>query len=163
MTGGTGRAGGAGATVSRTIAMEGLVADLFPAASVTVASIVHVPSDISGRLQLVTEDDAVYVHETVVPSAFLPVIVTESPVTAFGIPKAGVVSFVRLSVFDGPLSEAGIRSGASGAGGVESIEIASEGETAEVFPAGSVTVPMIDHVPSASLPRLHEPDAPEAM
>ena len=77
---------------------------------------------------------------------------------AFGIPNAGVLSFVRLSVLDGPLSEAGRRSGATGLGGVVSIVRLSAGETPDVFPAESVKVPITDHVPSANLPNVHAVD-----
>jgi hypothetical protein len=61
----------------------------------------------------------------------------------------GVVSFVLLSVFEAPESDAGNRSGAARAEGADvSILIGSGADGGEVFPAGSVVVVVIDQSPS---------------
>ena len=61
----------------------------------------------------------------------------------------GVVSFVTLSVEDDPVSDDASRSGAEGAdGAVVSTVIDNAEPDGDTFPAGSVNVPVTDHVPS---------------
>ena len=62
---------------------------------------------------------------------------------------AGVLSFVRLSEFDVPVSEAAIKSGATGADGATVSSVMFSGvDDGETFPAGSVFVVLIAHEPS---------------
>jgi hypothetical protein len=66
--------------------------------------------------------------------------------------KVGVVSLVSLSESDVPVSDGAARSTPDGAdGGVVSIVIGSADEEVEVFPAGSVNVAEMFHVPSVSV------------
>ncbi len=65
--------------------------------------------------------------------------------------KVGVVSRVRLSELEEPVSLAGSRSGMLGAAGaVVSMVTASTVEAAEVLPAASVAVAVMLLTPSAS-------------
>ncbi len=68
----------------------------------------------------------------------------------------GVVSFVTLSVSDEPVSDAAARSGAVGADGAEAMVRASDEEELEVFPAGSVRVPVTVHDPGVRVGRSHD-------
>jgi hypothetical protein len=72
--------------------------------------------------------------------------------------NAGVVSLVRLSVFDVPESEVARRSGAlAGADGtVVSTTRLIAGLAAEELPAASVTLDVTLHVPSLSIGRSHD-------
>ncbi len=63
----------------------------------------------------------------------------------------GVLSLVLLSVFDEPESDPAMRSGINDCGPVASIVIGRALEAGEVFPAGSVSVEEIFHVPSVSV------------
>jgi len=66
--------------------------------------------------------------------------------------NVGVLSPVKLSVADVPVSEAFNRSSPVGAvGAVPSIEIGSPEEGADVLPDGSVSVADVFHVPSLSV------------
>ena len=82
--------------------------------------------------------------------------VTESPTCAPGTVNAGAESFVRLSVFDVPVSFAGSRSGADAEGAVVSMVTGVDGPADEMFPAGSVSVAEVDQVPSERAGRSHE-------
>jgi hypothetical protein len=120
----SGADGVVGGVVSMLTGRLGPGFDTFPAGSVTVASIDQSPSDIVGRSQLFAVADATYVHDTVVPSAFLAVIFTVSPSATVPPDTAGVLSDVRLSASDDPESDAGNKSGVDGvAGGVVSTEM----------------------------------------
>ena len=92
----------------------GLAADTFPARSVATVETDHTPSLKTGKSQLVTETDTTYVHDTVVPSDLRADTVTEVPVGRAPPEIAGVVSDVRLSEDDVPVSDESTRSGAAG-------------------------------------------------
>ena len=144
-----------GGVVSMLRSSAGDTAEVLPAASVIVPVSFQAPSDIVGRSHEFTVAETTYEQVTVVPSALRAVSATVSPVDAPGIETAGVLSFVRLSEFDVPESEAARRSGAEMAaadgpanGASESIVTSSAGPAGEALPAGSVTVEDIDHGPS---------------
>lgn len=146
----SGAGGAAGGVESTVMFVPGPAGETLPEGSVIVPSMVHEPSDIAGRSQLFTEGDCTYVQDTTEPSDFRPLIVMVSPFEPPGNEKLGVVSFVTLSVFDAPLSEAGKRSGADGADGADvSIVTGSAGPDVDVLPAGSATVAETFHAPSA--------------
>jgi hypothetical protein len=66
--------------------------------------------------------------------------------------KVGVLSPVKLSEFDEPVSDAINKSRPDGAdGAVPSIVMGSADEEVEVLPAGSVNVAEMFHVPSVSV------------
>ena len=66
--------------------------------------------------------------------------------------RVGVVSFVRLSVFEVPVSLEASRSGADGAAGVlVSIVTPKAGEAAETLFTGSVAVTVISCAPLVSV------------
>ena len=66
--------------------------------------------------------------------------------------KVGVLSPVKLSEFDEPVSDAINKSKPDGAdGAVPSIVMGSADEEVEVFPDGSVNVAETFHVPSVSV------------
>jgi hypothetical protein len=141
--------GADGAVLSMLMSRPGPDGEVFPAGSVTVEDIDHEPSDIAGRSQLFTVGEATYVHDTVEPSALRPLITTVLPSGTTPPDMEGVVSFVLLSVFEAPESDAGNRSGAARAEGADvSILIGSGADGGEVFPAGSVVVVVIDQSPS---------------
>ncbi len=122
---------------------------VFPAASVTEADTVHVPSDNVGNEQLVATP-TVYVHVTVeVP--FVADTVTSSPVRAPGIEISGVESLVMLSELDAPLSDVANKSGADRDGGAVAIVTGKAPDTADTLPNGSVNVEEMFHVPSVSV------------
>ena len=99
-----------------------------------------------------------------VPSDLTPVRVTVSPSAAPARDIAGVGSAVTLSVFDEPVSLGGKRSGATAAvGGTLSIVMSRPGPDGEVFPAGSVTVDDMVHLPSVMIGRSQLPTVGEAM
>ena len=90
-------------------------------------------------------------HDTVVPP-FVAEIVMVSPLVPPVELNVGVLSAVKLSVADVPVSEAFNKSRPVGAAGaVPSIEIGSPDDGADVFPAGSVSVDVMFHVPSVSV------------
>ena len=69
--------------------------------------------------------------------------------------KAGVLSPVKLSEFDEPVSDDVNKSRPVGAdGAVPSIVIGNEVDGADVLPDGSVSVDEMFHVPSASVGRV---------
>ncbi len=76
--------------------------------------------------------------------------VTTSPVVAPGIVTSGVESFVMLSEFDRPVSEAGARSGVERLG-VEVEILTARDCVVPVFPAVSMTDAEMFHVPSESV------------
>ena len=83
------------------------------------------------------------------PSALRPLIVTVLPSGTEPADIAGVLSFVRLSEFDVPVSEAAIKSGATGADEATVSSVMFSGvDDGETFPAGSVFVVLIAHEPS---------------
>ena len=85
--------------------------ETFPAASVSVEEIFHVPSVSVGSVQFV-DVPMTYEHDTVV-APLVAEMVMVSPLVPPDALIVGVVSLVLLSVDDAPVSEAGIRSGAS--------------------------------------------------
>ena len=92
---------------------------------------------------------------------FTAEIVTVSPVTPPVAENVGVVSVVLLSEVEEPESDAVARSGAAGADGeVASIFTDNAELDVEVFPAGSVTVALTDHVPSVSVGKSQEVAVP---
>ena len=98
-------------------------------------------------------------HETVVPSAFVAVTVTEVPTGSAPPEIAGVVSDVRLSVADVPVSEEFTKSGMPGAVAEVAIVI-DNAEVFPVFPEVSVTFATTDHEPSVNVPRVHDDATP---
>ena len=87
----------------------------------------------------------------------LAVIVTRSTVLPPLADIVGVVSVVLLSVLDSPVSDAASRSGRPGAlVAVVSTVRASDEEELEVFPAGSVSVPVTVQEPGVSVGRSQE-------
>ena len=80
---------------------------------------------------------------TAVPSTVVPLVsynVTVAPASAPLPAKVGVVTLVMLSVFDTPLSDAAVKSGALGAAAAVSIVTLSAGEAALTLPARSVSL-----------------------
>ena len=78
---------------------------------------------------------------TLAPSIVVPSLsykVTVAPASAPLPVKVGVVTLVMLSVFDEPLSEAAVRSGALGAAAAVSIVTLSDADAALTLPARSV-------------------------
>jgi hypothetical protein len=88
-----------------------------------------------------------------VPSAFVAVTVTDDPAGNEPADIDGVVSDVRLSVDDAPVSDASNKSGTPEDGAVASIEIGNAALAGDALPAGSVTTEAIDHAPSLKLGR----------
>ena len=83
--------------------------------------------------------------------------VTLSPAEPPVADMVGVVSFVRLSVLDVPVSLEDAMSGADGAPDAAVSMVMDNAELAvETLPAGSDNVAVTDHVPSASGGRSHE-------
>jgi hypothetical protein len=91
------------------------------------------------------------VHDTVV----VPLVAEMVMVSPFPPPaalKVGVLSPVKLSEFDNPVSDAVNKSRPVGVdGAVPSIVMGSADEELEVLPAGSVNVAEMFHVPSVSV------------
>lgn len=82
------------------------------------------------------------------------VIVIVSPFEPPVADNVGVVSAVRLSVLELPVSETADRSGVPGAdGAVVSTVSDRAGPAAEVLPAGSVTFAVTDQLPAVSVGR----------
>jgi hypothetical protein len=141
--------GADGGVVSMVSGNDPVDGPVFPAASVTEADTVHVPSDNVGNEQLVATP-TVYVHVTVeVP--FVADTVTSSPVRAPGIEISGVESLVMLSEADAPLSDVANKSGADRDGGAVAIVTGKAPDTADTLPNGSVNVEEMFHVPSVSV------------
>ena len=132
------------------IANAELGADTLPARSVTTEVTDHLPSLNAGKSQLVTVADATYVHDTVVPSDLRADTVTEVPAGNTPPEIVGVVSDVRLSVAEAPVSDESDKSGTPEDGAVASIEIDNAALAGDTLPAGSVTVEAMDHAPSLS-------------
>jgi hypothetical protein len=126
--------------------------ETFPAASVSVEEIFHVPSVSVGSVQFV-DVPMTYEHDTVV----LPLVAEMVIVSPFAPPLAlivGVVSFVLLSVDDVPVSEAVARSTAVGAVGRDVSTVIDSAVDADDAPlVGCESVAVINHVPSDKVPR----------
>ena len=85
---------------------------------------------------------------------FVAEIVTVSPFVPDGNVNDGVVSFVRLSESDFPVSELGSKSALDGvAGAAPSIVIESDPDAGPVLPAASVMEAETVHVPSDNVGR----------
>jgi hypothetical protein len=136
-----------GAVVSMVTVRPADPLEVFPAGSVSVKVTLCAPSAIAGVAVMVTVPPTQRPVPAVTASIFS---VTVVPVV-HAIVNAGVVTEVRLSVFDVPLSVAAVRSGAmvGASGAVVSIVTVSAGDGAEVFPAGSISVNVIERAPSA--------------
>ena len=119
----------------------------------------HAPSLRVGRSQLLTDGDTTYVHDTVVPSAFVAVTVTDDPVGNEPADIAGVVSDVRLSVDEAPVSDASDKSGTPGVEADVAIVNGKAGAL-PVFPERSVIVATTVHSPSVSAPNVHDEATP---
>jgi hypothetical protein len=126
--------------------------ETFPAASVSVEEIFHVPSASVGSVQFVA-DPMTYVHETVV----VPLVAEMVMVSPLVPPVAlivGVVSLVLLSVDEAPVSEAVARSTAVGAVGRDVSTVIDSAVDADDAPlVGWESVAVIDQVPSDNVPR----------
>ena len=136
-----------------------LGADTLPARSVTTEVTDHLPSLNAGKSQLVTVADAIYVHDTVVPSDLRADTVTEVPVGRAPPEIVGVVSDVRLSVAEAPVSDEFTKSGIPGADADVAIVI-DNAEVFPVFPEASVTFATTDHEPSVNVPRVQDEATP---
>ena len=121
--------------------------ETFPAASVSVEEMFHVPSVSVGSVQFV-DVPMTYEHDTVV----LPLVAEMVMVSPFAPPaalKVGMASLVLLSESDDPESDDAERSTPDGAdGGVVSMLIDNDPVAGPVFPAASVTEADTVHVPS---------------
>jgi len=96
----------------------------------------------------------------VVPKLVLPPRNNSTVLLASAVPvNVGVLTLVRLSVLEEPLSLAASRSGVDGAAGaVASIVMLRAPEAAEAFPAASVAVAVMEWTPAVRLMSLvHEP------
>ena len=126
--------GGVGATVSMVMASGAETVDVLPAGSVAVIVTFHVPSARVGRsqpacwptmyVQVTAEPPPAGVAETVIVSPLVP-------------PDAltvGVLSFVRLSVDDEPLSDEAARSTVGADGALVSIVMLSGVDGADTVP-----------------------------
>ena len=98
-------------------------------------------------------------HDTVVPSAFLADTVTEVPAGNTPPEIVGVVSDVRLSVAEAPVSDEFTKSGIPGADADVAIVI-DNAEVFPVFPEASVTFAITDQEPSVNEPRVHDDATP---
>ncbi|CAB4683570.1 unannotated protein [freshwater metagenome] len=136
-----------------------LAGDTFPAGSVITVLTDHSPSLNEGKSQLLTDADATYVHDTVVPSDFLADTVTEVPAGSTPPETDGVESDVRLSVAEAPVSDAFNKSGAPGADADVAIVI-DNADVLPVLPEASVTFATTDHAPSVKVPRVHDDATP---
>ena len=136
-----------------------LGADTLPARSVTTEVTDHSPSLNAGKSQLFTVADATYVHDTVVPSDLRADTVTEVSTGRAPPEIVGVVSDVRLSVAEAPVSDESTRSGVPGADTDVAIVI-DNAEVFPVFPEASVTFATTDHEPSVNVPRVQDEATP---
>ena len=127
-----------------------------PAASVTVDVTFHEPAESVGRSHDCVPVPMVYVQVLVV-APLVALIVTEFPLLPPLPVNVGVVSLVMSSLLEVPESELEARSGAvlGVDGGVEMVR-ASDEEELEVFPAGSVRVPVTVHDPGVRVGRSHD-------
>jgi hypothetical protein len=124
--------------------------ELFPAVSVRVAEIFHVPSVSVGSVQFVA-DPITYVHDTVLVPLVAEMVMVSPLVPPLAL-IVGVVSLVLLSVFDAPESDDANKSRPAGANGaVPSMVIGNAVDAVDVLPAVSVSVDVIFHVPSVSV------------
>jgi hypothetical protein len=126
-----------------------------PAASVMDPDTDHVPSVSAGRSQEVA--DPTKYEQLTEDAPFVAVSVATSPPEPPPTETVGVVSEVMLSVDDVPESDDAARSGPDDATGpVPSMVTFIPVLAADVLPAGSVSVPDTDHVPSVSAGRSHD-------
>lgn len=89
------------------------------------------------------------------------VMVTVSPFDPTSAEIAGVVSLVRLSVLDAPVSDDASRSGAGGAVGLSrSIVMFVAGLESDCSPLGLVRSAVTDHVPVVRSGRVHDVAVP---
>jgi hypothetical protein len=156
------RSGAPGAEVAVESTVNGrpeLAADWLPAGSVRRDVNVHEPSVRAGRSHDVAEPTT-YEQDSV-EAPFVAVIVIVSPADPPDPDTLGVVSAVRSSVPELPVSDTGDRSGVPGAdGAVVSTDTGSAGPAVDVLPAGSVTFAVIDQLPAVSVGRSHEDAEP---
>ena len=154
----SGADGAAGATVSIVTAKAAEGALTLPAVSVSVVVSVWLPFPRAVLVMLqVPPAVATPLPTGVVPSNSVTVL----PAGAEPM-KVGVVTLVMLSLFDAPVSDAGVRSGADGAAGaIVSIVTASAAEGALTLPAVSASVAVNEWLPlpSAVLVMLQVPPA----
>ena len=128
---------GAAAEVSIVITNPAEATLVLPAISVWTAVIVWLPAPGAALLTVqLPEPSAMPVPSTVVP--LVSSNVTVAPASAPDPVKVGVVMLVILSVCDGPLSDAAVRSGALTAAAVVSIVTTSAAEATLMLPAISV-------------------------
>jgi hypothetical protein len=126
--------------------------ETFPAGSVNVDEMFHVPSVSVGRVQFVAVP-ITYVHDTVVVPLVAEMVMVSPLVPPLAL-IVGVVSLVLLSVFDAPVSEEANRSTPEGAVGRDVSTVTDNVLDAADAPAvGCVSVALIDHVPSDNVPR----------
>jgi hypothetical protein len=151
--------GAEGAVVSTVSDRAVPAVDWLPARSVNFAVTDQLPVVNVGM----SHDDAepATYEQVFVVAPFVAVNSTVSPAVASGNARVGVVSEVRLSLFDEPESDASTRSGADGADGEDvSTETDVAGPAAEVLPAASVRVPDTDQTPSVSAGMSHDDAEP---
>lgn len=129
---------------------------VLPAGSVAAVEMSHAPSLSGPTSQLFTVGDFTYVQVFVVWPALLADTVTVSPsATLSPAVIAGVVSFVRLSVDDEPVSESATRSGVPALADVSTARFIGA-DAADSLPAPSVCLADTAHEPSDSVPRSQE-------
>jgi hypothetical protein len=144
---GAGRDGGVVAIV---MGNEDDTGDTLPSGSVIVAEMFQVPSVSVGSVQFVAVPTT-YVHDTVVVPLVAEMVMVSPLVPPVAL-RVGVLSPVKLSVDDEPVSEEANKSRPDGAAGaVPSMVIGNALDDGEVFPAGSVSVAEIFQVPSVSV------------
>ena len=144
----SGRLGAAGAVVSMVTTSAGDAILALPATSVCFAVTVCAPvASVALLIDQLPERSTVPVPSTVVP--LVSNRVTTAPTSPVPV-KVGVVTLVRLSVLDVPLSDAVVRSGAPGAAAMVSMVTTSGAEAALVMPP-IVCLAVIVCVPSASV------------
>ena len=146
----SGAEGAKGAAISTVTTSDAEAALTLPARSVCLTVSVCAPADSAlAVIDQLPSPPAVAVPSTVVPSVSYSV--TVAPDSAPLPVTVGVVSFVRSSVLEAPLSLAGARSGAEGAkGAAVSMVTTSDADAALVLPARSVCLAVSVCAPDAS-------------
>jgi hypothetical protein len=153
---GAGRDGGVVAIV---MGNEDDTGDTLPSGSVIVAEMFQVPSVSVGSVQFVAVPTT-YVHDTVVVPLVAEMVMV-SPLAPPVALRVGVLSPVKLSVDDEPVSEEANKSRPDGAAGaVPSMVIGNALDDVDVLPDGSVSVAEIFHVPSVSVGSVQFVDVP---
>ena len=119
-------------------------ADSFPAASVAFAVMARLPFE-SALLELTVKLQFPLLSAVVEPKELLPAKSSTVLLASAAPVKVGVVSLVKLSLFDVPKSELEARSGTDGAAGAAvSMLIVRAEDAFETFPAASVALAVME-------------------